>query len=765
MIRSLALFLATSLISRGQDFNSPDLPSEIQTDLRHEITIETKAEMAWGDLPAHPKIVWLDISNRRISSRFSQEGVTINTLGFVAKTPGTIEFPPIPIVLEGKEFFIRKGTIRAIPNALPEDFGSFKALWNSLENPPEKVHLGEAIEIDFIEKSRNPINRRSSFRELPSSRASNAQWHQFRKYPGRKPTPYDYFFADMGYFQNRSPFTQEVEVVGSEIVLARTYRSRLYFTDLGTSTGHLGVTVGRGTYQARTYLIPFSIEVLPLPPLPNNQAINTGLVGDWEFHSAISTKSIEKNEPFTIQIEAQGLGNPKLVNPIDLSREGFPSVKKTDDFESNLRYNERDNWKDVWRGVFSQSLIPTGKVGTFPAITIASFDTINDEWKLTKITPNLTLPGFTDAVAEMEPRTSLGQALTRPVLLNIPIATFGALALAPFLPFLFGLAKKRLDERDPEKAENDRKLKELISGFASSGADHEKINDELYPFLRTRLDLPEGATGSEIADGLPPKDSELAELIREHAKTAFTPRANSIDLKSLSTCLAKLSFLFALCFQSLQGSTLEEANEAFNDSRFNDAIAIYNKLIEEHPGHASLHFNLAQAYLSADDTGRARAACHTALLLAPLDSDTRGLMDEIRNRQGQPALPGTSLIALRPDQWIMVATALWVLSFIYLGVRHFRPLPKWPALSVITLAVILTLAAAWRQQSAYSEDQYMVLIDDLPREPKAGTPDWNYTAFRAGQIVKVDESTKTHAKITSSESSFWLPLEHLQQVW
>ena len=415
MIRFLALFLTISLNAAGQDFDTPELPSEIQTDLRYEILINTRAEMSWGELPAHPKIIWLDASNQR-----TMGAITQNRLGFITKTPGTIEFPPIPIVLEGKEFFIRKGTVRAIPNSLPEDSGKFKALWNSLEKPPEKVHLGEAIEIDFIEESRYPVNRRPFFRPLPSSRVSKAQWHQFRKTPGRKPTRYDYFYADINAFRHQlferqrfgvqTPFTQDDKIIGNEIVQTRTYRSRLYFTDLGTSTGHLGVTVGRSKYFARTYLIPFSIEVLPLPPIPNNQAIKTGLVGDWDFQTAITTNSIEKNEPFTIQIEAQGLGNPKLGNPIDLSREGFPSVKKSDDFESRVSRSYPDNWKDVWRGVFTQSLIPTGKVGTYPAITIASFDTINDEWKLTKITPNLTLPGFTDAVAEMEPRASLGNA-------------------------------------------------------------------------------------------------------------------------------------------------------------------------------------------------------------------------------------------------------------------------------------------------------------------------------------------------------------------
>ena len=70
-----------------------------------------------------------------------------------------------------------------------------------------------------------------------------------------------------------------------------------------------------------------------------------------------------------------------------------------------------------------------------------------------------------------------------------------------------------------------------------------------------------------------------------------------------------------------------------------------------------------------------------------------------------------------------------------------------------------------RQKQAYYDDQFMVLKDELPREPEAGTPDWDYSPFRAGQIVKVAEISETHAKISTSETSFWLPLEHLQQVW
>jgi hypothetical protein len=59
----------------------------------------------------------------------------------------------------------------------------------------------------------------------------------------------------------------------------------------------------------------------------------------------------------------------------------------------------------------------------------------------------------------------------------------------------------------------------------------------------------------------------------------------------------------------------------------------------------------------------------------------------------------------------------------------------------------------------------MVLPEELPREPEAGTPNWDYPALRAGQIITVSETTKTHALVSSSDRPFWLPINELQQVW
>jgi tetratricopeptide (TPR) repeat protein len=352
---------------------------------------------------------------------------------------------------------------------------------------------------------------------------------------------------------------------------------------------------------------------------------------------------------------------------------------------------------------------------------------------------------------------------TRPVLLNLPVSTFAAFAIAPFLPFLFGLAKKRLDSRDPEQKEREKTLKRLIITFKSGKGTAEEIDNELLPILRHKLRLPSGSTVREIASIL--DDQELAKILEAHAEISFSSQAKPFDFISLGRRLTKISLLLLISNISLKGSTLEEANQAFNEANFTKAISIYDSLIEESPDRGSLHYNLAQAHLSANAPSRARASCHTALLLDPLDQDARSLMSDIRERQGDLTVSRNRFLDLRPDQWIVAASVTWVMSFLFFGGRKFISLPRWPGLILGAIALLFLGTAAWRQKQHYSSDQYMVLADELPREPKAGTPDWNYPALRAGQIVQISEVNETHALVQSSESTFWLPINELQQVW
>ena len=110
----------------------------------------------------------------------------------------------------------------------------------------------------------------------------------------------------------------------------RAYKARLYFTKNwenrpDTSAQLLGLlgfapNIGHTSFH-------FEIEVLPIPPIPNNQAIDSGLVGDWEFQIDYRPLQPAASRPFIIDISITGQGNPNLRNDFDFSRQGFPSVE------------------------------------------------------------------------------------------------------------------------------------------------------------------------------------------------------------------------------------------------------------------------------------------------------------------------------------------------------------------------------------------------------------------------------------------------------
>lgn len=743
----------------AQSYEVEEFPGPLYDYRMAEIGVVTAAELVFGDLPKHPKIIWLGGSNIRIGHLQNR-----NTLSFVVTSPGLLQIPPIPVILESKEFFIRFDDIEVLPNPVPKDFGKLEVLWNLKGSPPEEIHVGEAVEIEYLLKI--PMDeqaRQRTYFETPSSRIGSGRWHQFVETAGRRAYPQDFFLRyrvrDLMGVRNRI-YQQVNRRIDGQPYTIRSYVARAYFNESGTATGHLSATIGRHPNYSRTHVLPFSIKVAPLPPLPNDQAINTGLVGEWQFGFQVTPRKPEVSKPLEILVAVQGSGNPKLRNNIDFSGEGFPSIES--------KWQEEPDPNKQYVANFHQSLLPTGKVGTLPARSIAHFDTVDNEWKIQEVIPLITLPGFKNTHDTLAPRSDLGDLVTRPVLLNLPLPTFGVIALAPFLPFFFAFARRKLDARDPEKDQNEKELKNLVSLFRSDSNSEESIDTRLLPLLRKKYQLPTGATTREVATKLADDDKKLAELLRHHAESSFSGNKKPLDLKLLADRISKLSFIGLLILSlatSARGATLAEANQAFADQYFTKAAKQYQELIAKNPGSASLYFNLAQAHLAADEPTKAQAACHTALLLEPLDPEIRQLMSAIRAQQSDTTVGRSAILSLRPDQWILLAASLWFLGFLYLGIRKLRPFPLWPGLVLLGLSALPLAVASWRQNTTYASSQYMILAEELPREPTPGNPDWKLPTLTAGDIVHLSEKTKTHGLVTSSETSFWLPLPQLQKVW
>lgn len=756
-------FLGSFLHGLDYDFKEP--PSVIDDHREYRFTLTSRDRIQIKSLPEHHKIFWLSTITTREEGPIDFDAYIL-TVRFMATSPGIIQFPPIPTKIGDEEFLLRVNDITARPNSVPEKSCKIELLWDGEPETPQELYIGQTVELTIKETI---INQRNAIPTHPARRLNGVDWHVYTPKKGRRARDRDYLrpYGRSWFGSSRHPFKRyRLEKITEEETPYSQYNYQTRFTVGATNrlTGHcyFNAEIGMGE---RVAMIAVDIPVKSVPPLPHETAIDTGLVGQWEIQGEITPASLEVNRPFLIALGMVGQGNPTLLRDFDFARPGFSSIQLNTE-----HLNKENRYEKTQEISFQQELLPSGDAPIFPPITLASFNPHLGKWELHHIAESITLQGLSEAVSattQLVPTSSFGKELQRPIFLNLPVLTFPLIALAPFLPLLAGLLKRRLDQRDPEQDARKAKFSALLDDLQKEDASEDLIDTQVLPTLRDQLNLPPGASSHEIAQALKDSHPELAELIIQQRDAAFTSSDThqKIDLKTLAHHLAKISLLI-LCFTApLQGSSLTEANAAFQEKRYRTAAENYEQLIAEHPGHPHLHLNLAKARLSADQAAHARAACHTALLLDPLNSDGRQLMDQILQRMGQPTLPGTQLLALRPDQFLFLAAWLWLVAFLILAINRLKKIPQWPAWICFFFAITFSITAFWRKQQAYAANQYMVLAEELPREPQAGTPNWNFPALRSGQIIKADHHSETHAHIITPDTSFWLPLDQLQQVW
>jgi tetratricopeptide (TPR) repeat protein len=183
-------------------------------------------------------------------------------------------------------------------------------------------------------------------------------------------------------------------------------------------------------------------------------------------------------------------------------------------------------------------------------------------------------------------------------------------------------------------------------------------------------------------------------------------------MKSAAVLLPLLAGMIALPLMASANDpslSFDAANRSYEQGRFAEAAAIYEKLAESNPASATLYFNLGNAWFKAGQVGRAIAAWRLAERLEPRDPGLRFNLAFARKKiTGSEAPAGSlwnrALKALTVNEWTCLASAgLWV-WFLLLAAREWRPLWR-RALSGYTATVGLAaglvigcLAAAANQQ-------------------------------------------------------------------
>jgi tetratricopeptide (TPR) repeat protein len=146
----------------------------------------------------------------------------------------------------------------------------------------------------------------------------------------------------------------------------------------------------------------------------------------------------------------------------------------------------------------------------------------------------------------------------------------------------------------------------------------------------------------------------------------------------------------------------EAANKLYEESKFAEAAAAYEKLAQSGQVSEPLYFNLGNAWFKAGKIGRAIAAYRAAERIAPRDPDVRANLQFARNQTPAPTLAPSRwqrwLGRLTLNEWtVLAAVALW-LWLLPLALLQWRPALK-PAFRIylycLATAVVLLCACAF----------------------------------------------------------------------
>lgn len=186
-----------------------------------------------------------------------------------------------------------------------------------------------------------------------------------------------------------------------------------------------------------------------------------------------------------------------------------------------------------------------------------------------------------------------------------------------------------------------------------------------------------------------------------------------VQAQAISTTfllIATLSWLFSITSVQAAGSrSLQEelhlGNAAYGEGRFQEAIAIYSALIDEHGFSPELLHNLANSYAAAGDNGRAILHYLQGLRIAPGNEDLQADLDLVRQKAGlfnqELSLTERLLHHYNMNQWLMRALIFYVLFTLLLGINLRFHLKK----GLYTFATLLAGAALFCCLGAYVQKE------------------------------------------------------------
>jgi len=213
-----------------------------------------------------------------------------------------------------------------------------------------------------------------------------------------------------------------------------------------------------------------------------------------------------------------------------------------------------------------------------------------------------------------------------------------------------------------------------------------------------------------------------------------------------------------------------QANEAYSQEEYTDAIDLYRQCLAEAQSEA-LHYNLGNAYYQTGEIGPAVLHYEKALALRPNNPDARANLHFIRETAQLPE-PETGLVhrwnqALPLNIWCWLAAAgFWGSAALMLLPRMFETVNAFTRLLLFFSLLLMLSGAAALYGYKDKSNQGVVLQSDTPLRvaPAKESPPTAY--IQAGELAVIVKERKDFFFVnTQTGKSGWVLHVEIGKIW
>lgn len=249
-------------------------------------------------------------------------------------------------------------------------------------------------------------------------------------------------------------------------------------------------------------------------------------------------------------------------------------------------------------------------------------------------------------------------------------------------------------------------------------------------------------------------------------------------MKVKLTLFCALFFVLGVFAQN--NSLFEQATEAYNKAKYEEAIDLYEQIIANGQHSAAVYFNLGNCHYKLNNIGPTNYYFEKALLLKPNDSEIRNNLGYAQNmkldaidtipRSQLGVFYDTTVGKLSFDQWAYTAIALMILFVLAYLAYYLLSLAGQKRIAFVTsiVALILSLVSvvfAYMEYSAFNENNPAIIFVqevDVRPEPNTSTRETSFT-LHEGTKVNVLESLEDWKKIELTDGQTgWILSENLK---